>query len=148
MGCHAGRALLSRWKCNLCSVNEEELPCHDSNTKHVVLTAPDFLWYSKQPVSNIIYSLCGAYFLVKFLMLVCIQMFDFLFSWGVLGICIFNGGKWISSKIESCQIHWKDVTDKTDALSVCDCFFSPFNSFFLFLCCCIDFLKKPIDHYC
>lgn len=40
--CHAGRALLSQWKCNLCSVNEEELPCHDSNTKHVVLTAPNF----------------------------------------------------------------------------------------------------------
>lgn len=43
MGCCAGRALLSQWKCNLCSANEEELPCHNSNTQRweeqVALTA-------------------------------------------------------------------------------------------------------------
>lgn len=90
---------------------------------------PTFLWNSKQPVSNIIYSLCGAYFLVKFLMLVCIQMFDFLFSWGVLGICISNGA---SSKIESCQTHWKDVIDRIK------------NHLFFLLYCFIHFLKNPL----
>lgn len=34
MGCHAGQALLSQWKCNLCGANEEELPCDDSYTQH------------------------------------------------------------------------------------------------------------------
>lgn len=34
MGSFSGQALLSQWKCNLCSANEEELPCHNSYTQH------------------------------------------------------------------------------------------------------------------
>lgn len=68
MGCCARQALLSQWKCNLCSANEEELPCHDSNTQHwkehVALTAtPRFDEYQAAN-RNIYYLLCGTYFLV------------------------------------------------------------------------------------
>ena len=56
MGCCAGRALLSQWKCNLCSANEEELPCHDSNTQHwkehVALTASPLLTNNKQHIAT------------------------------------------------------------------------------------------------
>lgn len=65
-------------KCNLCSVNEEELPCHYSNTKHweehVALTATPLFNEYQAALTSVIYSLRGAHFLVKFLMLVCIQI--------------------------------------------------------------------------
>lgn len=34
LGSCAGQALLSQWKCNLCSANEEELPCYNSYAQH------------------------------------------------------------------------------------------------------------------
>lgn len=70
MGCHAGQALLSQWKCNLCGANEEELPCDDSCTQrrkeHVALKkkAPRF---DKQQASHydIMHSVhCEIYFLL------------------------------------------------------------------------------------
>lgn len=72
-----GASFVVTLKCNLCSVNEEELPCHYSNTKHwkehVALTATPLFNEYQATLTSVIYSLRGAHFLVKFLMLICIQ---------------------------------------------------------------------------
>lgn len=63
MGCHAGQALLSQWKCNLCGANEEELPCDDSYTQHwkehVALKSAATFWQitSLQVQHNAFYAL-------------------------------------------------------------------------------------------
>lgn len=51
IGCCAGQALLSQWKCNLCSANEEELPCHDSNTQYWKEHSNSTFWQIPVPIA-------------------------------------------------------------------------------------------------